>query len=68
MGPRIEDVPIASGEDPPPRGKAKRPAINLTPIIFLSLQSTGKVADNQKNQIERYGISDSTKNIYLPVS
>gem|GEM_PF-983513 len=42
-----EDVPIASGEDPPRRGKPKHPNINLLPIIFLSFLPTGKVADNQ---------------------
>jgi hypothetical protein len=52
-----EDVPIASGENPPPRGKPKRPSIYLAPIIFLSILYTGKVAVNQKNQSERSGIA-----------
>gem|GEM_PF-320886 len=46
MGQKTEDVPIASGEDPPGRGKPKRPNIILAPIIFWSILLSGKVADN----------------------
>jgi hypothetical protein len=43
-----EDACLPVGrEDPPRRGKPKRPNINLLQIIFLSFLPTGKVADNQ---------------------
>jgi len=34
-------------------GRPKRPNINLLPIIFLSFLPTGKVADNQKEKIDK---------------
>jgi len=41
-----EDVPIASGEDPPRRGKPKRPNINLSPNNS-NLFCLGQRAENQ---------------------
>jgi hypothetical protein len=46
-------IPAKAGqaEDPPKRGKPKRPIINCATIIFLPLLPTGEVADDQKKML-----------------